>query len=317
MSAVKPGDPKWMPDSASSKCLVCAQEFGFFGKKHHCRLCGFIVCKACSAHEKEIEGKKERVCKPCFEGKGDQDRKDYPITLVFNGMTSNKGKIFWGAFDYRAADNFPPNEDGHDVGHGEIDLSDAKEVKDKAGGLTYSISTTCNFPQTVVAVTGFHSELGLNHIRTGTFGIPKDGVFVSKDGFNTFGAPKFKDCCMMVDKESTWEMNIKYYLTGATETLETTDVKIPVTEGAKMGLKYESLGSSKALVVKGVESDGVFAAWNKANEGNKIQDGDFLLKIEGDSVQDKPTKEVVEQLSSLLKAGKELSLQFGRVVPQP
>jgi hypothetical protein len=34
----------WVPDSSSSVCSVCNVEFTFFNRRHHCRLCGLLVC---------------------------------------------------------------------------------------------------------------------------------------------------------------------------------------------------------------------------------------------------------------------------------
>lgn len=40
--------PTWMPDDASDKCMVCAAPFGVLSVwKHHCRLCGQLVCANC------------------------------------------------------------------------------------------------------------------------------------------------------------------------------------------------------------------------------------------------------------------------------
>lgn len=40
--------PVWVPDSKVGKCTRCANGFGLWRRKHHCRLCGGIVCWACS-----------------------------------------------------------------------------------------------------------------------------------------------------------------------------------------------------------------------------------------------------------------------------
>ncbi|GAA6007546.1 hypothetical protein JCM11491_004202 [Sporobolomyces phaffii] len=42
--------PVWVPDSKAKKCLRCAQAFGLWRRKHHCRLCGGVVCWACSTN---------------------------------------------------------------------------------------------------------------------------------------------------------------------------------------------------------------------------------------------------------------------------
>lgn len=76
--------PPWQPDTEVTKCPVCAQEFGFLFRKHHCRKCGRVICANCSPHRITIPreyivqppglqdgppmmGGAEvvRVCKPC------------------------------------------------------------------------------------------------------------------------------------------------------------------------------------------------------------------------------------------------------------
>jgi hypothetical protein len=40
--------PVWVPDSKAEKCMRCGDGFGIWRRKHHCRLCGGVVCWACS-----------------------------------------------------------------------------------------------------------------------------------------------------------------------------------------------------------------------------------------------------------------------------
>lgn len=56
---------KWMPDDSVSACCICQTEFSLFNRRHHCRLCGIVVCDACSPKQtrKEFGGAAERVCK--------------------------------------------------------------------------------------------------------------------------------------------------------------------------------------------------------------------------------------------------------------
>lgn len=69
----------WVDDAVSEKCKRCADYFGYFLRKHHCRSCGETVCNRCSKNRmlvrsdclKEVpedfqdeEGKK-RVCDFC------------------------------------------------------------------------------------------------------------------------------------------------------------------------------------------------------------------------------------------------------------
>ncbi|GAA6036238.1 hypothetical protein JCM8097_006852 [Rhodosporidiobolus ruineniae] len=41
--------PVWVPDSRYSTCKCCQASFGVWRRRHHCRLCGSLVCYACSA----------------------------------------------------------------------------------------------------------------------------------------------------------------------------------------------------------------------------------------------------------------------------
>ncbi|GAA5903316.1 uncharacterized protein JCM6883_002759 [Sporobolomyces salmoneus] len=40
--------PVWVPDSKADKCMRCGDSFGLWRRKHHCRLCGGVVCWKCS-----------------------------------------------------------------------------------------------------------------------------------------------------------------------------------------------------------------------------------------------------------------------------
>ena len=44
----------WAFDCDMGNCMICGEEFGFFNRKHHCRVCGDIVCKECSEGEVDI-----------------------------------------------------------------------------------------------------------------------------------------------------------------------------------------------------------------------------------------------------------------------
>lgn len=65
--------PVWVPDSASKQCMICKQKFTAFIRKHHCRMCGRVICSHCSPEKADISqlsgaqpsGKLERICKHC------------------------------------------------------------------------------------------------------------------------------------------------------------------------------------------------------------------------------------------------------------
>ncbi|KQS52187.1 RUN and FYVE domain-containing protein 2 isoform X2 [Drosophila erecta] len=65
----------WAPDSIATHCTACEREFNLTRRKHHCRSCGEIFCKACSEHTLPLlnaqgqPGKPVRVCDICYAAK--------------------------------------------------------------------------------------------------------------------------------------------------------------------------------------------------------------------------------------------------------
>ncbi|RKP10209.1 Dbl homology domain-containing protein [Thamnocephalis sphaerospora] len=81
--------PVWVPDDDAAECMICQQEFRLYRRKHHCRLCGKVVCHACSSRnflipgETEEEDRVERACDPCFRMRwGDADADDDEDTVM-------------------------------------------------------------------------------------------------------------------------------------------------------------------------------------------------------------------------------------------
>lgn len=62
----------WVPDSAVEVCMVCEKKFTLTKRRHHCRVCGKVVCDPCSPHKRLLPGHKEkqRVCTPCLAAAG-------------------------------------------------------------------------------------------------------------------------------------------------------------------------------------------------------------------------------------------------------
>lgn len=51
----------------TSECERCSKKFSTFMRRHHCRLCGYCVCHACSNKKILVEGKSVRACAVCLE----------------------------------------------------------------------------------------------------------------------------------------------------------------------------------------------------------------------------------------------------------
>jgi hypothetical protein len=62
----------WVLDVDMIICMICSEEFSLFTRRHHCRICGDVICDSCSNQTIFISEIKEcgpvRVCNCCFYG---------------------------------------------------------------------------------------------------------------------------------------------------------------------------------------------------------------------------------------------------------
>lgn len=58
---------QWVPDYATKKCMIrpCSSVFTFSNRRHHCRMCGHVICQKCSSqrHPKTLD---LRICTTCY-----------------------------------------------------------------------------------------------------------------------------------------------------------------------------------------------------------------------------------------------------------
>jgi FYVE/RhoGEF/PH domain-containing protein 5/6 len=72
-AAVVSARPVWASDDSATQCTLCAKEFSFFVRRHHCRRCGRLCCDDCSGARLPIDANPapdaplERQCDPCAE----------------------------------------------------------------------------------------------------------------------------------------------------------------------------------------------------------------------------------------------------------
>lgn len=102
--------PMWIPDQDAALCFSCGTRFGFFVRRHHCRLCGRVFCDACSNQRGQIPSliqssamasppgwffqnpdTHKRMCGPCFERCqnvcSDRDRIDVMLLVIPWGLS--------------------------------------------------------------------------------------------------------------------------------------------------------------------------------------------------------------------------------------
>ncbi|KAH7388299.1 hypothetical protein KP509_16G069000 [Ceratopteris richardii] len=60
----------WVPDEAVTKCSACANQFGPFLRRHHCRNCGDVYCDKCTNGRTALTADEDapvvRVCDHCL-----------------------------------------------------------------------------------------------------------------------------------------------------------------------------------------------------------------------------------------------------------
>lgn len=44
---------KWVDDKSTTQCMVCSTDFTIMTRRHHCRICGCVICNGCSVYKKE------------------------------------------------------------------------------------------------------------------------------------------------------------------------------------------------------------------------------------------------------------------------
>ena len=73
------GDPSikysligWVLNIDISSCMVCSVPFGMFRRRHHCTVCGNVICVKCSPNRVTVaellHDKEYRICIQCYFG---------------------------------------------------------------------------------------------------------------------------------------------------------------------------------------------------------------------------------------------------------
>eukprot|EP00038_Savillea_parva_P014436 m.215834 g.215834 ORF g.215834 m.215834 type:complete len:464 (+) comp28058_c0_seq1:454-1845(+) len=59
----------WVPDASVHQCTACLDEFNFFNRRHHCRVCGKIFCADCTQLRVKIakDWRDVRCCERCMD----------------------------------------------------------------------------------------------------------------------------------------------------------------------------------------------------------------------------------------------------------
>ncbi|CAH0518731.1 unnamed protein product [Peronospora belbahrii] len=92
---------EWVNDAQRANCSLCVQSFGMLKRRHHCRVCGEVVCSACTVF-KMVKGDQDvaakvRVCKACLAKSASVNgNTNFGSTMVGGNM--NFGSTMVGGF---------------------------------------------------------------------------------------------------------------------------------------------------------------------------------------------------------------------------
>ncbi|KAL4174408.1 hypothetical protein KRP22_006346 [Phytophthora ramorum] len=95
--------PTWVNDKDRACCHLCLKTFTNTRRKHHCRACGEIICRACSVYKsvdlQSVGLTTLRVCKACMDGTSataaDREKEEANLTAAAvvaaaaNGVTAD------------------------------------------------------------------------------------------------------------------------------------------------------------------------------------------------------------------------------------
>ncbi|MES1915328.1 MAG: hypothetical protein MHM6MM_007297 [Cercozoa sp. M6MM] len=99
--------PVWQSDHSSKNCTLCNAKFSLVFRRHHCRMCGALVCNDCSKSRAEIKGNKKpvRICDRCVRLVMEQQGEQKPALADSEaGSTSSSRSVRARAlFDHEAA----------------------------------------------------------------------------------------------------------------------------------------------------------------------------------------------------------------------
>lgn len=96
----------WMPDTSSPRCQICLVSFTLTRRRHHCRLCGHLVCANCSPdrtylpflgsapsqHRLIKDGAPQRTCSACASTLQNMAGQDDPRVKRFTVAVPSRGR---------------------------------------------------------------------------------------------------------------------------------------------------------------------------------------------------------------------------------
>ncbi|KAG7400020.1 hypothetical protein PHYBOEH_007088 [Phytophthora boehmeriae] len=90
----------WVADHERTLCYVCTRPFGTFRRKHHCRMCGEVVCSNCTLHKDtnadlSVGNTRVRVCMSCIISNSHPRTDRSPASASPESVAASEASRLW------------------------------------------------------------------------------------------------------------------------------------------------------------------------------------------------------------------------------
>nr|CCA15055.1 conserved hypothetical protein [Albugo laibachii Nc14] len=175
----------WVQDVDRSKCRNCLQSFSILKRRHHCRVCGEVLCASCTSFKvMHLDGLKVRVCKECVSKSSRTDNPD---------DTGNSHRVVQGdrsgsacGSDSSSAGYEDPIQQTYELGE------DDRFITQNSIGKFLKLSTSSTSTRTVT------SEQGTIH-DNGSISSPTSSIYKSTS-FNEFHSQRSRSRTESIDE---------------------------------------------------------------------------------------------------------------------
>jgi hypothetical protein len=123
------GPQPWVSDDERRTCTLCDRKFHPFFRRHHCRMCGIIICSKCSPSRVCLPDlgyqNLVRVCDPCFARRN--------VKNPFDALDERSSDHASAAVS--SASRLPVGEHGSDSVDFPVSAAASRDCDDVAGDL--------------------------------------------------------------------------------------------------------------------------------------------------------------------------------------
>lgn len=145
----------WVQDVDRSKCRSCLQSFSMLKRRHHCRVCGEILCASCTSFQVlQLDGPKVRICKECVSKSSRVDNPDDRANSHGHGAVQGNRRGSTCGSDSSSIGYEDPVQQTYEVGE------DDRFISQNSIGKFMKLSTSSTSTRTVTSEQGTVHSFG-------------------------------------------------------------------------------------------------------------------------------------------------------------